>query len=196
MGARELSVLAYVILGLLTWRPASGYELKREADRSVGLAWTASYSHIYPELKRLADEGYVRGERVPGRDAPDKVVYALTERGQAALDRWVGTPAALPPVRDEALVKLFFANPADPEPALAQLDTLERQHAARLALYEGVGARAREEGWNRATAQFQFVVLDAMLEAERAWLRWIFQARADIEEFREDRPAAQTGARA
>ena len=50
----ELSSTAYVILGMLSWRPMSGYEIKALVDRSTRFFWAASYGQIYPELRKLS----------------------------------------------------------------------------------------------------------------------------------------------
>ena len=57
---------AYVILGMLAWRPMSGYDIKATVDRSTRLFWAASYGQIYPELRRLAEAGLVEGEAESG----------------------------------------------------------------------------------------------------------------------------------
>ena len=55
----DLSPTAYVILGFLSWRPMSGYDIKSVADESTRFFWAASYGQIYPELRRLADAGLI-----------------------------------------------------------------------------------------------------------------------------------------
>jgi DNA-binding PadR family transcriptional regulator len=55
----ELSPTAYVVLGMLSLGPKSGYEIKALVDKSTRFFWAASYGQIYPELKRLAEAGLV-----------------------------------------------------------------------------------------------------------------------------------------
>ena len=50
-----------VILGFLSQHPRSGYEIKRAVDRSTRFFWAASYGQIYPELRRLQEQGLVEG---------------------------------------------------------------------------------------------------------------------------------------
>ena len=61
----ELSPTAYVILGMLGWRPMSGYEIKSIVDKSTRFFWAASYGQIYPELRRLSEAGLIKGEASP-----------------------------------------------------------------------------------------------------------------------------------
>ena len=61
----ELSPTAYVILGMVSRTPHSGYEIKALVDNSTRFFWAASYGQIYPELKRLAEAGLVEGADAP-----------------------------------------------------------------------------------------------------------------------------------
>ena len=58
-----------VILGLLSLGPRSGYDIKTVVDRSTRFFWAASYGQIYPELRRLEDEGLIEGEDAVERRA-------------------------------------------------------------------------------------------------------------------------------
>ena len=70
----ELSATAKVILGMLAMRPRSGYEIKSFVDDSTRYFWAASYGQIYPELKRLAENGLIEGTRRPdGRQAAHRL---------------------------------------------------------------------------------------------------------------------------
>ena len=57
----ELSPTAYVILGMVSREPRSGYEIKAAVDSTTRFFWAASYGQIYPELKRLSEAGLVEG---------------------------------------------------------------------------------------------------------------------------------------
>src|SRR4051812_43906891 len=116
---RELSPTAYVILGMLSWRPMSGYDIKAMVDASTRFFWAASYGQIYPELRRLAEAGLVEGER-EGDGGRRRTPFALTEEGRKALGEWLAEPPQTIEMRDEGLLKLFFASAA-PETAAATL---------------------------------------------------------------------------
>ena len=46
----------YAILGMLTLRPMSGYDIRATIGESIAYFWTESYGQIYPTLKRLTKE--------------------------------------------------------------------------------------------------------------------------------------------
>jgi PadR family transcriptional regulator AphA len=127
--------VTYVILGALSKRPRSGYEIKRLVDRSTRFFWAASYGQIYPELRRLEDAGLIQvAEREHGRR---RVRYALTPSGREALLEWLKTPSSIHEVRDEALLKLFFADALDARDAIELVRSFRAQRQARLdRLYE------------------------------------------------------------
>ena len=116
----ELSPTAYVILGMVSREARSGYEIKAAVDGSTRFFWAASYGQIYPELKRLAEAGLVEGSDLP-RGERKRTVYAITADGEAELKDWLRRPPETTEMREEGLLKLFFADVLPPEDAVATL---------------------------------------------------------------------------
>jgi PadR family transcriptional regulator AphA len=134
----ELSSTAYVILGMVSREPRSGYEIKAAVDDSTRFFWAASYGQIYPELKRLSEAGLVEGIDAPRGDRK-RTVYAITADGEAELVAWLRQPPATSEMREEGLLKLFFAGVLPPENAIETLRAMRRQRldlAARLRGFE------------------------------------------------------------
>jgi DNA-binding PadR family transcriptional regulator len=141
----ELSSTAYVILGMLGWRPMSGYEIKSLVDKSTRFFWAASYGQIYPELRRLAAEGLIEGKASP-QGGRRRNVYRLTPAGRRELQEWLGVDADVFELRDEGLLKLFFADAVGPEAAIQALDSKRREHERVLARLEEIEATGRPDG--------------------------------------------------
>ena len=57
----------YVILGLLAERPLSGYQIKKIIDIRFQFFWSESFGQIFPALKSLAAQGFLRGIDAGGR---------------------------------------------------------------------------------------------------------------------------------
>ncbi|WP_157002847.1 PadR family transcriptional regulator [Agromyces laixinhei] len=102
--------LRHAILGLLSIRPMSGYDLKKTIDESVGHFWTADQSQIYRTLTGLVDEGMASRETVVQSGRPNQHVHGATELGLAELDRWLASPMEPQPTREPFLARLFFAD--------------------------------------------------------------------------------------
>jgi PadR family transcriptional regulator AphA len=114
----QFPATAYVILGLVRNEPRSGYEIKAVVDNSTRFFWAASYGQIYPELKNLAEAGLIVGSDSPtgGRR---RTVYEITADGEAELRAWLRQKPLIHEMRDEGLLKLFFADALPPGEALA-----------------------------------------------------------------------------
>src|SRR5215210_5706645 len=141
-----MTILGYVLLGLLARESLSGYDLMNRMKRRVGFFWHARHSQIYPELTRLEEEGMVSHQVVEQKDRPDKKVYSITGVGLDALKEWVTAPVTLRPVRDELVVKAYCLWLADPSETLALFREQERLHKDRLLRYEEIKAWM-EEKW-------------------------------------------------
>ncbi len=128
----ELSPTAYVILGLLHTEPRSGYEIKSIVDNSTRFFWAASYGQIYPELRRLADQGLVEGSDA-SRDGRKRTVYRLTAAGRKELRAWLRRPPTTFETRDEGLLKLFFAGALPPEDAVQTLRAMRERSQETVA---------------------------------------------------------------
>ena len=104
----QLSATGRVILGLLKFEPRTGYDIKRVTDFSTRFFWRASYGQIYPELRSLERAGLVAARDEPyGRRR--RRVYELTPAGEQALFEWLAGTDDVYDVRDEGLLRLFFA---------------------------------------------------------------------------------------
>jgi PadR family transcriptional regulator, regulatory protein AphA len=133
-----------VILGILSVRPCSGYEIKASVDRSTRFFWAASYGQIYPELRRLEREGLIEGEDSPnGRRA--RRVYRLTDAGRGELESWLLGRGTTIELRDENLLRLIFADTIPREEALQLLEGRRRWHDNLLAVLKEIDARPGED---------------------------------------------------
>ena len=128
-----------VVLGLLAMRPRSGYDIKTVVDRSTRFFWAASYGQIYPELKRLEDEGLIEGQDASNGNRGRRV-YELTKAGHEALRDWLHGRDVTIELRDESLLRLFFADELPRDEALGLLEARMRGHEQYLEILEGIAA--------------------------------------------------------
>jgi DNA-binding PadR family transcriptional regulator len=122
----------------------SGYEIKQLVDRSTRFFWAASYGQIYPELKRLREQGLIDGEE-SANGGRRRVVFAITPAGREALRAWLLDPEAGYELRDEGLLKLFFADTLGPDETV---ELLRRLRADRQEVLDRLHEVARALGTN------------------------------------------------
>jgi PadR family transcriptional regulator, regulatory protein AphA len=117
----SLTPTARVILGMLKLGVPTGYDIKKMIDDSTRFFWSASYGQIYPELKRLRKAGLVRAREEP-RGKVKRTVYELTPKGEEALREWLtDRENVIFEIRDESLLRLFFADVLSKDDVLANL---------------------------------------------------------------------------
>jgi DNA-binding PadR family transcriptional regulator len=168
----ELNPTAYVILGMLSWRPMSGYDIKSLADNSTRFFWAISYGQIYPELRRLSEAGLVEADEAEG--GRRRTAYRLTPKGRKALRGWLAEPPETFETRDEGLLKLFFAS-AHPDSALVALRGKRDFHANKLAELRAIEATGKPKG-------FAMRVLRHGVEMSEWTVAWCNRAIAELEE--------------
>jgi len=174
---RTLSTTDAAILGVLSWGPMSGYDVKKTVDSTVGFVWGPARSAIYAVLPRLVEDGLAKARKVTQSQRPDKIVYRITSAGRDALTSWIeDTPAPPDPNRNPLLLKLFFGDLSSPE-VLADQVRARRLEAERL-----------REQMDRFEAEADPADLYSALT--RAWgreyaaavVRWALEAEARLRE--------------
>jgi DNA-binding PadR family transcriptional regulator len=176
----ELSPTAYVILGMVSREARSGYEIKAAVDNSTRFFWAASYGQIYPELKRLSEAGLVEGIDAP-RGERKRTVYAITSDGEAELVDWLRQPPQTTEMREEGLLKLFFADVLPREDAVATLRAMRAMRLELAARLRGMEPKALEKD------PFSLMVLQGGIEFNEWFADWCERMEARLLESAPDK---------
>ncbi|HYH01568.1 MAG TPA: PadR family transcriptional regulator [Bacillota bacterium] len=112
----------YAILGVLNYKPASGYDIKKFCDESIAHFWNENYGHIYPVLKQLEVDGWVTKTTEINAGKPPRNVYQITATGKKALHEWLLQPPEVPQARYEFLLKMFFSKEVPLEKVITRLN--------------------------------------------------------------------------
>lgn len=121
--------LRYAILGALTAQPMSGYDMGKHFEDQVGFVWSAPQSQIYPELRRMEQDGLIEAEVVRRGTRATKRPYSITETGEQALRGWLAEPTPPPPDRDTFRLRTVYLD-------MVSLDVARGQFQAHLEYYE------------------------------------------------------------
>ncbi|WP_189965770.1 PadR family transcriptional regulator [Streptomyces violascens] len=122
--------LRHAVLGLLTNRPASGYDLMKLFETSLAHVWSATQSQVYGELGKLADGGLVE---VSAEGPRGRKEYAITESGRSELHRWLTEVEPVRTRRSDSLLRVFFLGELTRVEAKAYLLTEAERSAQQLA---------------------------------------------------------------
>lgn len=166
----KLRPASYLILGMVRLGARSGYAIKRAADASTQFFWPMSLAQVYPELARLQSAGLLRREE-DSQGRRERHSYLLTEAGEQKLTDWLRSARAEPTqLRDEGILRLFFADALPPGDQVALVRRLRQQAAA-------VTASTREEILPGA---------EALAASGTHWPALIARLRADTYAYIED----------
>jgi PadR family transcriptional regulator, regulatory protein AphA len=131
----ELTSTSYAILGLLSVRPWSAYDLSKQMKRWA-LIWPRAERAVYNEPKKLVDHGLATA-KVVLNGKQQRTVYTITAAGRRALTKWLAQPSASPQFESEALLRALFAPNGSKEDLLAAIRSLQDYaHTLREAARE------------------------------------------------------------
>jgi DNA-binding PadR family transcriptional regulator len=125
----DLSLFSIEILGLVGRGGAGAHDLLGMAKHGRILAW-AGESQYYTEPKRLARLGYLDARKEPGKTR-ERTVYTLTGKGLEALADYARLPAAVTPLKSDALLRLLICDLVGEEATRESLAAL-RDEASEL----------------------------------------------------------------
>lgn len=110
----------------------SGYDLGVVIRASVGHIWNESYGQIYPNLKKLAADGFVTSKTERQKGKPDRRIYSVTKKGQERLARWLAVEPQPEIARNELLLKLFFGAQVPAEILIGFVERMVEREGAVL----------------------------------------------------------------
>lgn len=102
--------IQYAILGLLSWKPSTGYDIKKVFVDSSSMYWSGNNNQIYKSLVQLSEEGLVTNEVLHFDNAPSKKVYTITSSGRLKLKEWIMSAPEPPDMRKTFLIQIAWAD--------------------------------------------------------------------------------------
>jgi DNA-binding PadR family transcriptional regulator len=174
--------IEYAILGLLSWKPLSGYDLKKIIAESEVIYWSSNNNQIYKSLIALHKAEMVTQEVHYQESLPAKKLYTITDKGIAALRGWIMSTPELPEVRSTFLVQLAWADMLSNEELDALLVKYEEEISMRLRMQEARVEVHSPEAPGRTHREIY--LWDQILQHQASYLRleleWIRSLRAGL----------------
>lgn len=176
--------IAHAILVSLIEHPASGYDLAKQFEGSVGFFWKATHQQIYRELTKLEEQGWISAEVISQDNRPDKKLFSVTELGKQQLVEWMAQASEPAPIKDDLLVKIFAGYIAPKQVILDELERHRQLHAQRLEIYRDLQQQYFQNPQALSQrSKFQYLTLRKGIGYESDWITWCEEA---IELLQED----------
>jgi len=169
--ARE-NTTRYALLGVLSYCPMSGYDIKKTISNSIGYFWNENYGHIYTMLKRLYKEGCVNKETQENEGKPNRIVYSITDRGRNELNEWLNQPPNDIRFRNELLLKLFFSQSIPPEEAINKIKMEYEKNINLLSEYHEIEKRIVEGDHDPYVKDLWLITLNYGKYCAEVTLKW------------------------
>jgi len=166
------STTRFALLGMLSIRPMSGYDIKKLIENSVSYFWTESYGQIYPILKKLVTEKLVTRTTKKQSGKPDRHVYALTSAGRRVLRDWLARSPAPKVDRNELLLKLFFGEEVAASVSAAHVAEFRERQTQLLERYRAIAHEIKTEKKGNPNAPFWLMTVHYGQRSSEALLRW------------------------
>ena len=124
----------FAILGLLCWKPMSGYDIKKMVEVALAYFWSESYGQIFPALNRLVEDGLATKRLDPKSGGRRRQEYQITAAGRRAFKAWLRQPTDMPQLRDELKLKFFLTSRSDASEGIRLLEEYGEQQREHLAM--------------------------------------------------------------
>jgi len=132
--------LPHAVLGMLRYRPMTGYDLKLFFDKAMESVWPAQISQIYRELSLMEAKGWIGSHIEPQETRPDRKVYSITDDGEVTFKEWLEKfPRSLSvTTRDDFSLRMFFSSGLSPEELKFQLKRFIREKQDEISDQQAV----------------------------------------------------------
>jgi DNA-binding PadR family transcriptional regulator len=175
---------SYAILGLLSVRSWTTYELAKQVRRSLNWFWPRAERKLYDEPKHLVADGLATASRQFTGRRP-RTVYEITDEGRAALRQWLDQGSAPPSTEFEAMLKVFFADAGSLEQLAGTIEAIGEAAAERLRELGAMAAQTADGGTEfEGRRHISALALRLQYLQEEAVLTWSRWASEHIAEWR------------
>jgi len=170
------------ILGILSYRSLTGYDLKKIIQESPFMYWSGNNNQIYKALLGLLEEEYVTNEVVHQESSPSKKIYTITERGRAALRGWVLSSPEAPEFKKTFLMQLAWADQLNDAELNALLTQYENEISIQAAMHRELKNRADFSPDRTAREKLLWdMIYDNIISSFESELAWVQRLRQELD---------------
>lgn len=158
------------LLGYLRPGPLHGYQIHQRLQEpdGPGLVWRLKQAQLYALLEKLEENGLLQSTLQAQETRPTRRVYRLTRDGREVYEEWVVTAVSTPrQIRQEFMVKLYFAQRESPQTVIALLDNQLSVCQSWLEMYQQQLTAAPEGSFRWQVHQYRI----GQIQATLAWMQ-------------------------
>ena len=170
------------MLGLLSWKPLTGYDLKKIIEDSSVMYWSGNNNQIYKALVELHEEGLVTTEQVHQENAPSKKIYTITEAGLMKLREWVLSTPEVSELKNIFLVQLAWADQLSDGELNDLLDRYENEVKMQLVMQQEKNRRRNDyPDRNPRETMIWDMISENAVSSYQSELNWIQKFRGQLQ---------------
>jgi DNA-binding PadR family transcriptional regulator len=147
----------FALLGLLSWKPMSGYDIKKIIDIGLSHFWSENYGQIYPTLNKLVVNGCAVKTEQSTSGKRKRNLYTITETGASVFREWLRQPSEPLQQRNELQLKFFLSSKL---PSDISLNIIQEYKAQQIVIQEDYLASEFELQNALETGEYPQDVLD------------------------------------
>ncbi|WKY47693.1 DUF4180 domain-containing protein [Eubacteriaceae bacterium ES3] len=177
--------IQHVILGLLSFEPLTGYDMKKLMQKSPLIYWSGNNSQIYKALAALESDGLVTVEIEHDSASPTKKRYSLSDRGRIELITSSKSFPELPELKKPFLLQLTFGQGLSRQ----EFEHLLNQYEGEL---RGVLLTINDQSFPKSQTKLESVINNLTLdnirqfyEAELSWVQRVRQEALPLAEIKD-----------
>ena len=173
--------IEYAILGILSWRSSTGYELKKIFEDSSFMYWTGNNNQIYKALIKMHEKGLVISKVIHQDSSPSKKIYTITEEGLNQLKEWVKTSPEAPEIKKTFLIQLAWSDMLSNQELSELFSKYENELKIQLVMQQEKNRRALHSPSRSAR---EYIIWDAISEniisTYNSELNWVQETRKKL----------------
>ena len=179
-----MRTLKYAILGLINRETMTGYDLMKVFNMELVNFWYAKHSQIYPELKKLTDEGMITFETLPEGDKLRKKIYSITEKGKQDFQNWLLQQDLLEPTpKDIFRLKAYFIESMSNEEILAHFYYQLEQRQEKLSKHQTnmeILLATKDISTIQSPEYGDYIVLKSAIKREKSYIEWLGECIEEV----------------
>ncbi len=172
----------YAILGILSYKSMTGYDIKKVIQNSNFMYWSGNNNQVYKSLTELLNKGLVTNVVKHQESLPTKKIYIITSEGINALKEWMLSPSETNEIKKPFLIQLAWSKHLNVCELNMLLDGYENQIKIQLLMEKNKNNNnifLSEEATALETTVWSFIN-DNIIKEYESELKWIQDLRGAI----------------